>query len=100
MRYQEGLFSLDSLTLRPGSFQFTYKNDTTLRVLYDIQTNKIQFSTSFSDSILICYKVFPFHFTKPYYNRDLSRYDSVLSFDDMLIANLPSFRDEREEIFS
>ncbi|HAI76195.1 MAG TPA: hypothetical protein DCM08_08095, partial [Microscillaceae bacterium] len=35
-----------------------------------------------------------------YYNRDLSRYDSVLSFDDMLIANLPSFRDEREEIFS
>lgn len=70
-----------------------------ISVDYDINTNKVYISgNNLPDSIRICYRVFPFNFSKPYYKRDLSEYDSNQIYSENTIYGATP--QPREEIFS
>lgn len=96
---EEGL-KIDTLTIVPGSIEIKYPQGYTS--LYTIKTNTLTFSPSpLPDSIFICYRVYPFDLGKPVYKRDLSIYDSVGGYREIMRArgygNTPQ---QREELFS
>jgi hypothetical protein len=93
-------FELDSLSVFPNSIQLNYPADTSVSLKYDINTNKaVLKSTKPVDSIHVCFSVLPYRLNKPYYKRDLSKYDSnaVYKEDYGVRKYLP---DRKEELFA
>ncbi len=85
---------LDSLTIVAGSI--TAQGD--ISVTQNITEGTVTITPSDAiDSILVCYKVFPYTFHKKYFNRDLTVYDSNAYFKDPVI---PSSLLKKEELFA
>ncbi len=95
-----GQFELDSLSVFPNSIQLNYPIDSTVSIDYDINTNKaIIKSNRRIDSIHVCFSVLPYKLNRPYYKRDLAKYDSnsVYKEDYNYRKFLP---DKKEELFA
>lgn len=97
----EGELKIDTLTIVPGSIDIKYPSGLTSN--YTIATNTLTVSPSpLPDSILVCYRVYPFDLAKPIYRRDLSIYDSLGGYRE--IMRLRGYGDntpqQREELFS
>ena len=95
-----GSFELDSLSVFPNSIQLNYPADSSVSIDYDINTNKAILKTAKRiDSIHVCYSVLPYRLNRPYYKRDLSRYDSnaVYKEDYSYRRYVP---DKKEELFA
>lgn len=91
---------IDTLTVVPSSIEIKYPGGYTSN--YTISTNTLLISPSpLPDSILICYRVYPFDLAKPVYRRDLSLYDSIGGYREIMrlrgYGNVPQ---QREELFS
>jgi len=69
---------LDSMTVEPGSLQFSEPLD----YFYDVSTGKISFSELSADSVEVCYLFFPFSLHNRTYNRSLDEYDSSIIIDN------------------
>jgi hypothetical protein len=95
-------FELDTLTLQPGSIKLIRNADTAVSVYCDNNKNHITITAphlhSFIDSVLICYKVFPFNLSKKIYRRKFSEYDTVYTFDSHIFSS--SFPEKREQLLS
>jgi hypothetical protein len=96
---EEGV-KIDTLTVVPSSIEIKYPQGYTSN--YTISTNRLLISPSpLPDSILICYRVYPFDLGKPVYRRDLSLYDSIGGYREVMrlrgYGNTPQ---QREELFS
>lgn len=96
---EEGL-KIDTLTIVPGSIEVKYPQGYTS--LYTIETNILTFSPSpLPDSILVCYRVYPFDLGRPVYKRDLTIYDSMGGYREVMrlrgYGNTPQ---QREELFA
>ncbi len=91
---------LDSMTVSPESIRFPHQNDSLIRFHYDINTGKVQFDTGHGlDSLLVCFRVFPFDLSKTHFKRDLHIYDSNAFFKEQRqIDN--SLINKREELFT
>lgn len=84
---------LDSLSVIPGSV----KADDNITIEQNISTGTITIiQNAQADSVLLCYKVYPFAFHQRVYNRDLSVYDSNAVFKDPV---KPSTTLHQEELF-
>jgi hypothetical protein len=95
-----GQFELDSFSVFPNSIHLNYPQDTSISIVYDINTNKaVLKSKQIVDSIQVCYAVLPYRLNRPYFRRDVSKYDSNAVFreDYGYKKFLP---DKKEEIFS
>jgi hypothetical protein len=95
-----GQFELDSLSVFPNSIQLNYPKDSTVSISYDINTNKAVLKSSKPiDSIHVCFSVLPYKLHRPYYKRDLARYDSNATYKDdyMQRRYVP---DKKEELFA
>jgi hypothetical protein len=102
------VFSIDTLSLIPDSIQIIsilpQKKD--IKLSYSLRTNEITLeSEHFSeiDSVLICYRVFPFLFNKTYYKRSQTLYDSgfyTLKNKENFTTPLLQGSQKREELFS
>jgi len=100
VRPTEGGVKLDTLTVVPGSIDVKYPQGYTS--LYTIATNTLTFSPSpLPDSILVCYRVYPFDLGRPVYKRDLAIYDSMGGYREVMrqrgYGNTPQ---QREELFA
>jgi hypothetical protein len=89
---------VDSLSILPGSIQVQSPHGIT--ATYDINKNLMYFAPApLPDSILVCYRVYPFALHKPVYNRDVSIYDSIGSYrESVRYSGLTT--QQREELFS
>jgi hypothetical protein len=102
------VFTLDTLTLVPDSIKIISilpeKKD--LKLSYSLTTNEITLESenlAQVDSILICYRVFPFLFSKTYYKRSQILYDSGfynLKNKENFQSSILQQTQEREELFS
>ncbi len=103
-------FVLDSLSLVPDSIKIISvlpKKHQNIKLSYRLTTNELTLESDSLpqiDSILICYRVFPFLFSKTYYKRSQTLYDSGLytlknkgNFQSPLYQD---FFQKREELFS
>jgi hypothetical protein len=103
-------FELDTLSLISDSIQMINilpKEIKNISLSYRLTTNKITLQSenlNQVDSILICYRVFPFLFNKIYYKRSQSLYDSGLyTLKNKENFQSPLYQDffqKREELFS
>jgi len=95
-------FLLDSLSVLEESIKVTDKDQKSYPFSYQLSTGtlNIQFdNSSFPDSVLVCYRTFPYSFHQTVANRTLQTdYDSMALFRDNRVKALPSF-DFREELF-
>jgi hypothetical protein len=95
-----GQFELDSLSVFPNSIQLNYPQDSTVSIGYDINTNKAVLKSSKPiDSIHVCFTVLPYRLNRPYYKRDISRYDSNATYKDDY-AQRRYVPDKKEELFA
>jgi hypothetical protein len=95
-----GEFELDSLSVFPNSIQLNYPKDSSVSIDYDINTNKASIKSNHRiDSIHVCFSVLPYKLNRPYYKRDLSKYDSNATYreDYNYRRFLP---DKKEELFA
>ncbi|HVD99383.1 MAG TPA: hypothetical protein VNB90_14335 [Cytophagaceae bacterium] len=91
---------MDSLSVFPNSIQLNYPADSSVSISYDINTNKATLhSTKPIDSIHVCFSVLPYRLHRPYFKRDLSKYDSnaVYKEDYTYRRYVP---DKKEELFA
>ena len=91
---------LDSLTISPESIHFPHFNDSLIHYQYNINTGLISFEADQGfDSLLICFRSFPFNLSKAYFKRSLDEYDSNAFFKEQrkVEGNLIN---RREELFS
>ncbi|ABG59459.1 hypothetical protein [Cytophaga hutchinsonii] len=91
---------LDSLSVVPGSIEI--KSPGGYTSTYSIASNLLTLSPApLPDSILVCYRVYPFDLAKRVYKRDLSIYDSLGGYREVMrlrgYSNTPQ---QREELFS
>ena len=96
----EGGVRIDTLTIVPGSIEV--KAPLGYTSTYEVSTNKLSFSPGpLPDSLLVCYRVYPFDLGKRIYKRDLSVYDSLGGYREVMrlkgFGNTPQ---QREELFS
>lgn len=95
-------FLLDSLSVIEESIQITDKSDKNYNFSYHLNTGMISIDLGeppFADSLLICYRTFPYSFNQSVANRTLmADYDSMALFRDNRIKAIPTF-DFREELF-
>ncbi len=96
---EEGV-KIDTLTVVPGSIDVKSPNGYTSS--YNVTTNRLTFSPNpLPDSILICYRVYPFDLAKKIYKRDLSIYDSLGGYREVMrLRGFSSTPQQREELFS
>lgn len=88
----------DSFTVIPGSIVIRYPLGYTST--YDINKNKLFFAPQpLPDSILICYRIYPFALHQPVYNRDVSIYDSTGGYRESIRYSGMTVQ-QREELFS
>src|SRR4051812_17720642 len=88
---------LDSLSIIPGSIDV--KSSSGYTATYDVNSNLIFISPApFPDSLLICYRVYPFDLSKKIYKRDLSIYDSIGGYRE--VVRMPGTIQQREELFT
>ena len=91
---------LDTFSVIPGSIETKYPSGYT--ATYNVNTSLITFSPlPLPDSILVCYRVFPFDLSKRTYKRNLSMYDSVTGYREVI--RMPGFinnQQQREELFT
>ena len=93
-------FTLDSLTVSPESVHFPHFNDSIIRYQYDINTGLIEFEANQEiDSLLICFRVFPFNLGKTYFKRSLDAYDSNAFFKEQRKVE-SGLINRREELFT
>ena len=90
----------DSLTISPESVYFPHFNDSLIRYRYDINTGHMEFEPNQGlDSVLVCYRVFPFNLGQTHFKRSLEAYDSNAFFKEQRkIDN--GLVNRREELFS
>lgn len=95
-------FLLDSLSVLEESIRVTDKDQKTYEFKYDLSTKALKISLSqdvAADSLLVCYRTFPYDFSKTYARRTLmANYDSMALFKDSRKQAIPAF-DFREELF-
>jgi hypothetical protein len=84
---------LDSLTVLPSSI-----NTSGTPHLYNSRTGKIKFLTN-SDSVYLCYRVFPHSLTTPMYKRNAAAYDSSQNYIEDYARNY-QYVEKREELFA
>jgi hypothetical protein len=84
-------FQLDSLTIVSGSIIATNSE-----ISQNITNGTVTIKST-ADSVLVCYKVFPYSFHQKHFNRDLSVYDSNAYFKDPVAA--PGLL-KKEELFA
>jgi len=90
--------SLDTLSIMPGTMRLQGLDSSSYNIDHDLSAGTVYIRTEAGkDSVLACYKVLPFSFSKQYYNRSLSVYDSHAVFNDP-VADQAVFK--REELFS
>jgi len=91
---------LDSLSVVPGSIEVKFPSGYTST--YNVTNNLIMFSPSPApDSLLVCYRVYPFDLTKKTYKRNMALYDSVGGYREVM--RMPGFNSnpqQREELFT
>ncbi len=68
---------LDSLSVVPGTISLSEQTQ-----VKESQNGTFIFKKTDSDSIQVCFKVFPIDFNRTYFNRDLTVYDSNAYFKD------------------
>jgi len=110
-------FTLDTLTVVPGSISFTYHGATQFKHNYNPVTNQFQFTNISApaplpdstttdsiqavvpqlDSVLVCYRVLPLNLALAHYKRQRTRVDSLRLPEVVYTETLPS---TKEEIFS
>ena len=93
-------FELDSFSVFPNSIQLKYPQDSTTSISYDINTNRATLRSDRKiDSIYVCFSVLPYRLHRPYYKRDLARYDSnaIYKEDYSYRKYVP---DKKEELFA
>jgi hypothetical protein len=89
---------LDSLTIVPGSVKL--RSESSCELEYNSQNGLITIRADPStDSILICYKVFPFDLYKEVKNRTTVAHDS-LPLKQTSVSKKSDLADHREELFS
>ena len=91
---------LDTLSIVPGSIET--RDPSGYTATYNVASNSLTFSPfPLPDSILVCYRVYPFDLYKKTYKRDLSIYDSVGGYREVI--RMPGFNSnpqQREELFT
>jgi len=93
-------FELDSLTVYPNSIQLNYPEDSSVSIVYDINSNKARLiSNKTIDSIYVCFSVLPYKLNRPYYKRDINKYDSNSVYRENY-AYRNFITDKKEELFS
>lgn len=101
-------FEIDTLSLVPDSLRImaVLPNQSDLKISYSLNTNEITIESqnlSQIDSVLICYRVFPFLFSKTVYRRSQTFYDSgfyTFKNKDKFLPPMLQGIKEREELFS
>ncbi|MCF1751861.1 hypothetical protein [Mariniradius sediminis] len=95
-------FVLDSLPVAEESIRVTDKSQKSYPYQYSLATKQIKISLEAQqvpDSLLICYRTFPYDFSKTYARRTLAAdYDSMALFKDNRRKAVQTF-DFREELF-
>jgi hypothetical protein len=96
---EEGI-KIDTLSVVPGSIEV--KSPQGYTSSYNLTTNKLSFSPNpLPDSILICYRVYPFDLAKKVFKRDLSIYDSLGGYREVMrLRGFTSTPQQHEELFS
>ena len=90
----------DSLTISPESVNFPHFNDSLIHYQYDMNTGLIEIATTPGiDSLLVCFRVFPFNLGKTYFKRSLAVYDSNAFFKEQRKTG-SGLVNRREELFS
>jgi hypothetical protein len=93
-------FFLDTLSLVPGSIRVNGLPDSLGNLKYDINSSQARFTEadSVADSVLVCYRVFPYRFDKQRFHRDIALYDSNAYFRDTYGYKIAP--EIREQLFS
>jgi hypothetical protein len=102
------VFSIDTLSLVPDSIKIIsiLPEKQEIKLSYSLTTNELTLegeNLAQIDSILICYRVFPFLFSKTHYKRSQTLYDSgfyTLKNKENFQSPLLQQVQEREELFS
>jgi hypothetical protein len=91
---------MDTLTIVPGSIDVKYPHGYTSS--YNVTTNTLSFFPNpLPDSILVCYRVYSFNLSKQVYKRDLSIYDSMGGYREVMRSRgYGSTPQQHEELFS
>ena len=100
----KNIFDLDTLSIIPESISL--QNSVLFTIQYDITTNQItiiQKNTSpkitFPIDLIICYRVFPFLFSKVYAKRSQLKYDSGQYSQNIALKYAKEKPDQRAELF-
>lgn len=88
-------FTLDSLTIVPGSVQCIGCGST--HFVFDEQQQTVNLSNLPQDSITVFYRVFPWRFTRKYAIRHLKQTDSTLLYTDFYS---PPIKERHEEFLA
>ncbi|ELR70846.1 hypothetical protein C900_03281 [Fulvivirga imtechensis AK7] len=90
---------LDSLSIIPGSVIIHHQDSAHFKIDHELSTGQITISApNATDSIQVCFKVFPVSFHQQYYHRSLQVYDSNAFFKDPVQEDDMLF--QREELFA
>lgn len=93
----------DTLTIDPSSVKIIEPDGAKLNAVLEPGGNKLTFTadSTLPDSMLISYRVFPFHLSQKVYNRNLSAYDSNKYYvDPMRRYGSSKYYEQREELFT
>lgn len=93
----------DPNTIDPASLQILAPKESQVKAVFDRKGNALRFAADSTspDSILISYRVFPFHLAQRIYNRDLTLYDSSKYYvDPMNRAGGGRYYEQKEELFT
>ncbi len=96
-----GNIQLDTNNILSESIRITFPKDSAISFEYDDYNGKLKINApSNVDSVLICYKVFNFNLSKPYFKREKKLLDSTNYFrDDVYRYKNYAIREQREELF-
>jgi hypothetical protein len=88
---------LDTLTIYPNSFEVFLKQNRLTKEEYflDITNSQLTFFNSYSDTLILYYRVLPFNLSKAYIGRDTSQIYTTTKGDreKFLITNSTSYED-------
>src|SRR5690606_4669741 len=69
-------FKLDSLSVLPSSISINATPDSSLKIIYELNSGLAHFNQTTSDTVEVCFQVMPYDLSHQYFHRDIAIYDT------------------------
>jgi hypothetical protein len=69
-------FKLDSLSVLPSSISINSIPDSSLKIIYELNSGLAHFNQTTSDTVEVCFQVMPYDLSHQYFHRDIAIYDT------------------------